>query len=255
MREGLTILEVLIAILLSCLVGAMLYRVFAIQDRTYSIQSEISEMQQNLRVALERITRDLTMAGFAQPPWTTINTSEVDFSGIRINGGTIDVVGSFDGAQGTLSQPAPAGSTELMLSPGEGEHFAGKAKTDISIGGRENAKITVKSGGVLTIDTDPLSPGEQGLKHAYPTGTEVYLIKWRTFWVDNSDPGQPLLRLNDHLGSGSQPLALFITNMEIALSGRMVEVTVAGRSRNPDRTTGIYATGRLSNKVVLRNLP
>jgi hypothetical protein len=35
----------------------------------------------------------------------------------------------------------------------------------------------------------------------------------------------------------------------------MAEITITGRTRNPDRTTGLYTAGQLSNKIALRNLP
>lgn len=255
--KGLTILEVLLAVLLSCLVGMVLYQMFYTQDRTYNLQSEISEMQQNLRVAMEKISRDLTMAGFTQPPWTNINgESGVDFSGIKVTGGDIlDVVGAFDGAQGILSKKVTAGATTLELSPGDEDNFDGTRKIDVNIGGRENAKITKKSGNTLTIDTDPYVAGEQGVRYEYPAGTEVYLIKWKTYWIDDSKPEQPVLRVDEHLGAHGQPLALFISGMEIVLSGKIAQISVTGRTRNPDRTTGLYTIGRLNNKILMRNSP
>ncbi|HAR96543.1 MAG TPA: hypothetical protein DCR97_11365 [Deltaproteobacteria bacterium] len=247
----------LLAIVLGCLVGMVLYQMYYTQDRTYTLQSEISEMQQNLRVAIEKISRDLTMAGFAQPPWTTINgESGIDFEGMRVTGGTVlDVVGTFDGAQGTMAKKTVAGATALELSSGDGENFQGKGKIDINIGGRENAKITNKSGSTLTIDTDPHAVGLQGLHHEYPAGTPVYLVKWKTYWVDNAKPAEPVLRVDEHIGSGGQPLALFITGMAIAQTGRVASITISGKTRNPDRTTGLRTSGQLTNRIVLRNLP
>jgi hypothetical protein len=248
---------VLLAILLSCLVGLVLYQMYYTQDRTYTLQSEISEMQQNLRVAIEKISRDLAMAGFAQPSWTTINgESGIDFQGIRVTGGTVlDVVGAFDGAQGTLATKTVVGATVLEVTSGDGENFQGKEKIDINIGGRENAKITNKNGSTLTIDTDPYAAGLQGVQYEYPAGTPVYLVKWKTYWVDTAKPTEPLLRVDEHIGSGSQPLALFITGMEITRSGGMAYMTISGKTRNPDRTTGLHTVGRVSNQIMLRNTP
>lgn len=253
--KALTLLEMLIAILLSCLVGVVLYQMFQTQDRTYTIQSEISEMQQNMRVAMERISRDLTMAGFGQPPWTTINNErDIDFS-VRVSGGKVlDLVGSLDGAQASLAGAAPSGAMSIVLSPGGSDRFNMTTKRDISIGGCENAKVIAKSGNTLVIDTNP-EGSRQGLTFSYPAGTEVYLVKWKTYWLDTSDPAQPVLRINEHLGSGSQQLALFITGMEIAISGKAATVSITGRTRNPDKTTGHYIEGRLTNRILLRNMP
>jgi hypothetical protein len=252
-----TILEVLLATLLSCLVSLVLFQMYYTQDRMYSLQSEISEMEQNLRVAIEKISRDLTMAGFAQPPWTSVNgEGEINFQGIRVTDGSVlDVVGSFDGFQGTLAKKAAVGATELELSSGEGENFQGRSKIDVNIGGRENARITNKGGNILTIDTDFYAVGLQGLQYEYPRGTPIYLVKRKTYWVDNSKPNEPLLRVDEHLGSGSQPLALFITGMEVSVAGRTAHISITGRTRNPDRTTGIYTVKQVTNKITLRNVP
>jgi hypothetical protein len=164
-------------------------------------------------------------------------------------------VGAFDGAQGTLAKKAVVGATVLELSSGDGENFQGKGKIDINIGGRENSKIANKSGSTLTIDTDPYAAGLQGVQYEYPAGTPVYLVKWKTYWVDKAKPAEPLLRVDEHIGSGGQPLALFITGMEITRSGNTAYITVSGKTRNPDRTTGLHTVGQLSNKIMFRNIP
>jgi type IV pilus assembly protein PilW len=61
---GFTILELLVAIALGMVILAGLFRTFKVQQDSYVIQDQVSAMQQNLRVAMYMITRDLQMAGY-----------------------------------------------------------------------------------------------------------------------------------------------------------------------------------------------
>jgi prepilin-type N-terminal cleavage/methylation domain-containing protein len=63
-RPGFTLVEMLIAVVLSTLVGILIYRVFIEQTRAYRAQSDLGTMQQNLRIAMELITRNVATAGW-----------------------------------------------------------------------------------------------------------------------------------------------------------------------------------------------
>lgn len=60
---GFTLIELLITVALSSLVGILIYTVFIEQSRAYRVQADMSSMQQNLRVAMELLTRDVATAG------------------------------------------------------------------------------------------------------------------------------------------------------------------------------------------------
>lgn len=64
-RRGFTLAELLIAMTISAIVLAMAVGIYQRQERSYSLQNEVSERQQNVRVAMEMIVRDLRMAGHA----------------------------------------------------------------------------------------------------------------------------------------------------------------------------------------------
>jgi len=63
-RLGFTLVELLIAVLLSSLVMYGVFAAFQSQNRTYVTQDLTVEMQQNLRAAVDMISRDIRMAGF-----------------------------------------------------------------------------------------------------------------------------------------------------------------------------------------------
>jgi prepilin-type N-terminal cleavage/methylation domain-containing protein len=64
-RRGFTLAELLIAMTISAIVLAMAIGIYQRQERSYSLQNEVSERQQNVRVAMDMIVRDLRMAGHA----------------------------------------------------------------------------------------------------------------------------------------------------------------------------------------------
>ena len=63
-RGGFTLIEMLITVALSTLVGILIYTVFIEQTRAYRMQADMGNMQQNLRVAMEMMTRDIATAGW-----------------------------------------------------------------------------------------------------------------------------------------------------------------------------------------------
>ncbi|MCO4770342.1 MAG: PilW family protein [Deltaproteobacteria bacterium] len=63
-QRGFTLIELLIAVALSTLVGALIYTVFINQTTAYRQQADMGTMQQNLRVAMEMLSRDVSMAGW-----------------------------------------------------------------------------------------------------------------------------------------------------------------------------------------------
>ncbi len=63
-ERGLTIIELLVALVILTLVVAGIYKVFVSQTRAYSIQDRVVETQQSIRTAMEILVRDLRMTGY-----------------------------------------------------------------------------------------------------------------------------------------------------------------------------------------------
>ncbi len=63
---GLSLVELLISMVVACIVIAAIYRTFTDQAKSYSIQEHMSAMQQNARVSMDMIARDVRMAGFEE---------------------------------------------------------------------------------------------------------------------------------------------------------------------------------------------
>ena len=63
-HKGFTILELLIAMAISSVVMAGIYTAFASQQRSYSTQEQVVEMQQNLRAGINMMAHEIRMAGY-----------------------------------------------------------------------------------------------------------------------------------------------------------------------------------------------
>jgi prepilin-type N-terminal cleavage/methylation domain-containing protein len=61
---GITLIELLVALVIAGVVIAGIYRLFVAQTRAYVVQDQVVEVQQNIRTAMEILLRDLRMTGF-----------------------------------------------------------------------------------------------------------------------------------------------------------------------------------------------
>ncbi len=60
---GMTFIEVMVSLVISSFVIAGIYGVYTIQQRSYTVQEQVAEMQQRIRSAFDFIGRDIRMAG------------------------------------------------------------------------------------------------------------------------------------------------------------------------------------------------
>ena len=70
-NQGFTMVELLVAMVVSLLALAAIYSTFLAQHRSYQVQEESAEMQQNIRAAMYYMQREIRMAG--NDPYTTGN--------------------------------------------------------------------------------------------------------------------------------------------------------------------------------------
>ena len=63
-QYGLTLVELMVAILLSMLLAAGIIQIYLGNKQTYTFQEAMSRNQENGRYAIEILSRDLRMAGF-----------------------------------------------------------------------------------------------------------------------------------------------------------------------------------------------
>src|SRR5512139_3571070 len=65
-NRGLTLVEMLVVLVLSSTIVAASYRVMIGGQKVYTVQDQVADMQQNARAALDRMTREVRMAGYGK---------------------------------------------------------------------------------------------------------------------------------------------------------------------------------------------
>jgi prepilin-type N-terminal cleavage/methylation domain-containing protein len=63
-QKGITLIELLVALVLLAVVMGAVYRLFIVQTRAYTVQDEAVELQQNVRSVMGILLRDLRMTGY-----------------------------------------------------------------------------------------------------------------------------------------------------------------------------------------------
>jgi type IV pilus assembly protein PilW len=89
--KGITLIELLVALVICGMVIAGIYRVFVAQSKAYTVQDQVVEVQQSVRSGMEILLRDLRMAGYdndnLQSPITIPNpiTTPLSNDAITVN--------------------------------------------------------------------------------------------------------------------------------------------------------------------------
>ncbi|UCG13135.1 MAG: PilW family protein [Deltaproteobacteria bacterium] len=92
--RGFTLVEILVTLAIAALVTAAIYNLFIKQNRTYIVQDEVAEMQQNLRAAIDIMVNELRMAGLdpsgnAESAIVSVGGNSVNFTA-DLTGGESD---------------------------------------------------------------------------------------------------------------------------------------------------------------------
>jgi len=66
MNKGFTLVELLIAMAITGIVAGAIFTAFQSQQKSYGVQDQVVEMQQNLRAGMDLMVRDIRMAGYSQ---------------------------------------------------------------------------------------------------------------------------------------------------------------------------------------------
>ncbi len=267
-ESGFTLVELLIAMTIGLIILAALSSTFLMQRKIYDVQEQIVEMVQTARAAMDMMTRETRMAGYGVPTsdlstwidWVASPTPTINANPTIEEGGSdpdiIHIVGCFD-SPASLSASASSGTTSLTLQDAaEAGKFNTNEKKLISIDGLENAIITGISGNTLTIDTNLVATGNQGLSRNYAVGTPIYLVKviGYSIVVENNIP---ILKRNENTGGGRQPLAENIQDLQISQSGNSINVSLTARTSEPDgdySANSGYRIHTLTSFITPRNL-
>ena len=255
-NNGITLIELLIGLAIFSLAVGGLYRTFTSQQKVFVVQDQVVDIQQNLRGAINRMAKDIRMAGCGNismllPP---------SGSGVTVNGttystvvnpdtpvnGSITIVSGGEGAT-TLIAAAQSGQNQINVSTltdswGNPLFDTGNRRY-ISIGGIESHVIAAINNASNTITLSDT------LIYNQPVGASVFYIRAITYQI-GVENGNPALEIDDNTGPGPQPLCDDIESIQFAYYDAnnnlltppiatpanisMVRVTVTARADKPD---------------------
>jgi type IV pilus assembly protein PilW len=86
-ERGITLIELLIALVISGIIVGAIYRLFVAQTRSYTVQDQVAEVQQNVRSAMEILVRDIRNAGYDKD--SPAYNGEVEIGRIVVHGAII----------------------------------------------------------------------------------------------------------------------------------------------------------------------
>ena len=255
-REAVTVLELLIALVLSSILTAVLYRAFMSQQKIFTVQDQVTEMQQQVRAAIGQMTKEIRMAGHGGDVLSVFGNINGFTDIITPASNSITIILADE--VGALKQNAAKGTTQLKVT--NAKIFNSDKKKYLCLNGLNNYSVR----GVTDDTIDLTAPLTEG----HPVNQPVYLVKAISYYLGLSS-GKPVLRRNENTGGGGQPLADNIENLrfayldvngevtEVPADIRMVQVTVTGKTNmaDPDYRGGDgYRRRTLSSNIKVRNM-
>ena len=255
-KAGVTLIELLIALVLSSLLIAALYRAFINQQTVYTVQDYVAEMQQNIRFAMGQMTREIRMAGYGGDMLSNFGHINGFTDIITPGSNTITII--FADQVGVLKENSPKGAQQLKVS--NSKIFNADKKRYLCLNGLNNYSVQSVMEDTIVL-TAPLAEG-------HPIHQPVYLVKAISYYLGLSG-AKTVLRRNENTGGGGQPLADNIESLEFTyfdrngnvtlnpIDIRMVKLAVTARTNmlDPQLKEGDgYRRRTLSSYIQVRNM-
>jgi len=121
-KRGFSLMEVLVAMVIAGIVMAAIYAVYYSQQKSYVAQEQIAAMQQNLRVAMYRMEREIRMAGC--DPTRDANDAGITTATANSVSFREDIRGDAEGSDpdGDTDDPNEAITYSLVDNDGDGDN-------------------------------------------------------------------------------------------------------------------------------------
>lgn len=255
-KNGLTLIELLMALVLSSILIAAFYQIFIRQQKTYSVQDQVADIQQNLRVAIDQMTREIRMAGYGGNLLAIFGAINGYTHIITPGANSITIL--LADQVGVLKQNAPKGSNQIKAT--NANLFNTDKKKYLCLNGQNNYSVQGVASDTLTLTTS--------LMEDHLANEPVYIVKAITYSLGISG-GKTVLRRNENTGGGAQPLAENMESLQFNYfdaSGnitsnppdiRMIRITATSKTNRSDpayRGEDGYRRRTLSTYIKVRNI-
>lgn len=214
-ERGFTLIELMISLVITSVIVSAGYTILTTTHKATISNQRAADTQQNVRVAMELIARDIKQAGFGMPP--TSSTPVGGTAGNCALGGTIVAMRPADNNSAVSAVPNDTGADSISLvvprtNPTNGvvpgwmlannaplvggaavitsitltssavtqmvnEGMQNGSGAYISIGGAVTVPVASSSGATITLGSPIYAP------ISFPAGTQVYLLQCVTYQV------------------------------------------------------------------------
>lgn len=259
--QGFSIPEIAVSLLVCSFVSLSALHIFRADQKIFVEQEEVVDMQQNARIAMDQLIKDIRVAGMGVPSGGVASDVGHLFPVIPGNGGgnipdTITLLASFENIETQLSAPMPNESAELKVTDAsEFEVGAlGIIYGAVDEGGQAGelfqiTHISTHGQHMLQHRKSPPWNKDQKLSYTFIPPSTIYMMSHRKYFVDSSDNDHPKLIMSENEGD---PLILAdnIENLQLTydlLTGEMdlsdpqfpvlirkVTVSLVARTNTPD---------------------
>lgn len=259
-NQGFTLVELLVAMAIAAVILTAIFKTFKSQQDSYVVQSQLAMTQQNVRGAMQLISRDIQMAGYYTNFETSIITMDWDDmggdesmhpiiyardnisavgDGIKDNTDLIVIVkASMENGRQLASGEAASGTTASSTLRDAGNltenKFALLVKNDLS---RAEFFRVTNSTGIITLS--------KSLVESYTEDDWIFRADIIIYYVDDADPDHPnLMRRNLGNNEQAQVMAEDIDNIQFRYvldDGSKVE---SGFNEREVRAVEIYLLAR-----------
>lgn len=217
---GFSLVEVMAAIVILGIAMTAVFSTFLFQQQSYTTQVRVAEMQQNLRDAMEMVSRDIRMCTYGIPSTVNIVDNEIlsDSSGrflksVNSTSGPdeITVLYRYDGDAASPSDnvSVTAGATTVTLTSTAG-FVAGDRILVYNATNSDLRRVTAVSASPATLTF-------LGGLADYSAGGTLARVRYVRYYVDSST-GHPTLMLDKRNGQPPQPLADDIEDLQLTYS-------------------------------------
>jgi type IV pilus assembly protein PilW len=249
---GVTLIEILIALAISAILIAAVYRMFIRQQKNYTTHEQIADMQQNARIAINRMIREIRMVGFGGKNDNLSGENDIINEFENVNGFSniinplndvvvdgivhdqITVVAAYDQV-GILAANSSWGSNTITVTYADNDQRCDNPREIyLCLNGRNNYLIKYTSENQISLaDT-------KSLKEDHIQGEPVYLVKAITYGLKKDPQGVWVLFRDENTGGERQTVAEHIESLQfryVLADGKEVELPP-----NPKEIRGIRMT-------------
>lgn len=214
---GFTLVEVLVATAIFGIIAASMFTLYINMQRTTMVQEDVVDLQQNVRIALDSLTRDIQMAGFM-----IAKTSDTPAISAASNGNTLvfNIASTVPKTLGAMIVDDPNQSDELEIP-------AGSLADDLYTFNVARADMTTyfEPGQMVRIvrpadKSTPYIPEETA-----PLGPELIVVGKDSGIHPPAAPTQPTITLKNFT-IGTEPIQY--------TAGDLIVRVFSGTSRDPD---------------------